>query len=128
MTMASTARSTSSTSTMPVGGPGGNALPTRLAVRLLRRRIEGAGEKRPLPGIRVRRSDGLAQVGSIGELAVDVGPTEVLPRLVELGAGPEEVAAPKVLLDLEPQAPPLPPAPPRGSQHRSLLVGEVALA
>ena len=99
------ARSDPSASTMPSRHRRDGAR-DQLHVLLLERGIERAREDRPLAGVRVLRRDGLAQVGAVGELAVDVVEAELPARLVGLGAGPVEMPAPQAPL----QQVPLPPA------------------
>ena len=60
-------RSTPSTSTIPVRRHRRDRLRDELDVGLLERGVEGRGEDRPLARVRVRRGDGLAQVGAVLE-------------------------------------------------------------
>src|SRR5437773_861824 len=69
-----------------------------------------------------------AQIGTVCEAALDVVEAELLAGFVDLGARPVQLAAPQRLLERVELAPSLPPAPPRSSERRPLIIGEVALA
>ena len=130
MTMTSTARSTPSASTMPVAGHRGDGPGDQLHVLLLERGIEGGGDDRPLARIRVRRRHRLAQVGTVGELAVDVARGRSCSRVgVGLRAGPVEMSARTGSSPARTAAASAPGRRRHGlANDGALLVGEVALA
>ncbi len=99
-----------------------------LDVVLLERAVERAGDDRTLAGIGVLRRDCLAQIRTVGELAVDVGQAELPAGLVGLGPRPVEVSAPQALLQQVPLPPTFPPPRPRSRERGALVVGQVALA
>ena len=74
MTMTSTARSTPSASTIPFAGHGRDRVRHELDVVLLERAVERAGDDRTLAGIGVLRRDGLAEIRTVGELALRCRP------------------------------------------------------